>query len=247
MREQRVSLKDVPDAPLLRPEVDALGAVEQRASGGDDAARVGRDEAGDALQRQGLSGARRPDERDDRLVAGPGGVEREIAELLACGDAQHQKRSRAARPSASIREQDDADAHERQHVGLIELIGLHVIVDGERKGLGAAGNVARHHQRDAEVAERPAERQHGAGQNRAPRERHRDRPEDAQLRVAERCGGLLEPAIDRFEARLRRLDQQRKRTDGGGEHCGAPGECELDVPSGERAADAPREPMSISR
>ena len=44
-----------------------------------------------------------PDERDDRLVAGPRRVEREISELFARGDAEHQKRSRAARPSASIR------------------------------------------------------------------------------------------------------------------------------------------------
>ena len=102
VREERVSLKHVPDAPLLRRQVDALGAVEQRASCRDDAARVGCDEAGDALQGQCLSRTRRPDEGDDRLVARPGRVEYEISELLSCGDAQHQNRSRAARPSASI-------------------------------------------------------------------------------------------------------------------------------------------------
>ena len=103
VREQRVSLEHVPDAPLLRPQVDALAAVEQRAPRRDDAAGVGCDEAGDALQRERFSGTRRPDERDDRLVARPGRVEREVPELLACGDAEHQYRSRAARPSASIR------------------------------------------------------------------------------------------------------------------------------------------------
>ena len=94
-----------------------------------------------------------------------------------------------------------------------------------------ARDVPRHHQRDAEVAERPAEREHRPGQNRAPRQRHGNRPEDAPLRTAERPRSLLQPAVDRLEPRLHGLDEQRNRAHRRREHGRAPRERQLDVPA----------------
>jgi hypothetical protein len=55
--------------------------------------------------------------------------------------------------------------------------------------------------------------------------------------VSEGFCGLFESAVDGFKARLRCLDEQRERSDGGSQHRGSPRERELDVPSGEHAPD----------
>src|SRR2546423_1494655 len=62
-------------------------------------------------------------------------------------------------------ERDDGDAgeHDDQAGGGALLVRLDHVVDGERGGLGLAGDVAGDHERDAEVAERAGDGEHDAG------------------------------------------------------------------------------------
>src|SRR5690242_8115599 len=63
----------------------------------------------------------------------------------------------------------DSDARENQHHGhgIGFAVRLNRVVDGQRRGLRLAGDVARDHQRDAEVAERARERQRHPGEEAA--------------------------------------------------------------------------------
>src|SRR4051794_30880836 len=58
------------------------------------------------------------------------------------------------------REDGDAGEHDHQARGGALLVRLDHVVDGERRGLRLAGDAARDHERDAEVAERAREREH---------------------------------------------------------------------------------------
>ena len=82
MREQRVALEDVADAPPLGRHVDAGHRVEEHVAVHHDAAGIRAHEPGQALQREGLPGARRPEERHDTVARGPLGVEREAVQRL---------------------------------------------------------------------------------------------------------------------------------------------------------------------
>ena len=82
MGEERVALEDIPEPPLLRRHVDAALAVEEHGAVDDDAALVGTHEAGQALQRERLPGARGAEQRDDPFPDLPARVEDEPGQRL---------------------------------------------------------------------------------------------------------------------------------------------------------------------
>jgi hypothetical protein len=79
VRKQRVILKEIREAPRLRPLVDAARAVEERIAVQRDLAFVGAQQARDRLQRQALARARRPEQHDALRARGERHVERELA------------------------------------------------------------------------------------------------------------------------------------------------------------------------
>src|SRR5262245_59210176 len=82
MGKQRVALKDVAEAALLRGQVDPCARVEEHAVTHHDATGIGREEAREALERQRLAGSRRPKERGDTVARRPCHVERETRHVL---------------------------------------------------------------------------------------------------------------------------------------------------------------------
>ena len=109
------------------------------------------------------------------------------------------------------------------------------------------------HQRDAEVAECPAECQHGAGHDSPRGERKRDRPEHAPLGASESERRLLEPSVHRLEAGLRGLDEEGARSQPCRQHRRPPCEGELDsrrvenATNGALAADQDEEVVAEHR
>ena len=91
------------------------------------------------------------------------------------------------------------------------------IVEGQRGGLRLARDVARDHQRDAEVAERPRERQHDRREHAAPSEGELHGDEGANGPGAERARGAHERRVDRLERRRAALHDERQRSDGRGD------------------------------
>ena len=67
---------------MLRREIHARRGVEEHAVVHDDAPGVGADQAGEALQRERLAGARGPEEHGDAVARGPRDVERELGQPL---------------------------------------------------------------------------------------------------------------------------------------------------------------------
>src|SRR5205823_9136880 len=100
VREERIALEDVPDAPGLRRQVHARGAVEEDAVIHDDAAGVGPEQPREALEGQRLASAGRPEEHGDTVARGPRDVEREARELLPERDAEAAHAARAPRRPA---------------------------------------------------------------------------------------------------------------------------------------------------
>ena len=110
MREERISLEHIADAALLRRHVDAAIGVEQDAAVQGDAPGVGADEPGQALEREALARAGRPEQHADALARAPFDVERETGQALAQADLEalaHAARA-ARRPETTSTAQDSA-------------------------------------------------------------------------------------------------------------------------------------------
>jgi hypothetical protein len=71
VREQRVALEDIADATLLRRQIHTGRSIEQHTVVHDDASGVGMNQARQALERERLAGARRPEQHGDAVARGP--------------------------------------------------------------------------------------------------------------------------------------------------------------------------------
>ena len=108
MREQRVALEHVAEAPVLRRDVDPALAVEEHAAVHRDAPGVRLDQPRQALERQRLARARRPEQRDDGIAGLPGHVEREPGQALPDPDLD----ARAHAALAPSRPATNSTAHD---------------------------------------------------------------------------------------------------------------------------------------
>ena len=207
MREERVLLEQVADAPALRRDVDAAARVEQDGLAERDDAALRPQQPGDDAQHRRLPGARRPDERE-RLARLDGQVGRrvEAAKRVSEPDAERHRvvSLTERRTSALIDDQERADRERDVEVD------VELLVDRERERLRDPLQRAGEHDRRAELAEPAREGERGARAEAAARERQHHAEEDAARPGAERAGGGRQRRIDGLE-----------RGDGGAEVEGA--------------------------
>ena len=86
------------------------------------------------------------------------------------------------------------------------------------------GNISGEHQRRAEFAKRPREREDGSREDAGPGQRQRNFVKDAPLRGAQRPRRFEKSRIHLLERRASGEIHQRKRDHGGGDHRRGPGE-----------------------
>src|SRR5262249_13316778 len=89
VREEKVVLEHVAEAAMLRRDVDAAGAVEERRTVDGDAAALRAGDAGESVHEAGLARARAAEQPDDRRRGGERDLEPELAELLLDVDRDH--------------------------------------------------------------------------------------------------------------------------------------------------------------
>src|ERR1700722_5409700 len=119
------------------------------------------------------------------------------------------------------RDRREHEDHEER--GLV-LVLLHGVVDRERRGLRLAGDVARYHEGDAEVAERSREGEHERGGHPARGKGELDRQEGAARSGAQRPRSAHERHVDALEGGPTALHHERHRADGRGEDGAGPRE-----------------------
>ena len=110
VREERVALEHVADAPGLRGKIDPGRAVEEDAPVDDDAPRRRGDQPGQTRQRQRLARSRRPEEHGHPAARRPRHVEIEARHLQRDGDLEAIAHVALApsRLAATITRQDSA-------------------------------------------------------------------------------------------------------------------------------------------
>ena len=104
---------------------------------------------------------------------------------------------------------------------------LHGLKNRERQCGGLAGNIARDHDSRAEFSQRARKCQNHASDNAPCCQRHRDRPEHAQIAGAQRAGDLLEAWINFLKGHSHRSHQERKGHDGQRHEHRQPGEYDV--------------------
>ena len=100
VRKQRILLKEVPDPPLLRGQVDARFAVKERLAVQHDAAAVRCHDPGDALERDALAAAGGAEQRHDPAGGFKLRVQGEGAQLLFNIDQKAHAAPLLPRPAA---------------------------------------------------------------------------------------------------------------------------------------------------
>jgi hypothetical protein len=104
--------------------------------------------------------------------------------------------------------EDQRGGEEPQGPGVGVAAGLDGVVDGEGRGLGAAGDAPSHHERGAELAEGPGRAQQGASNDPAPGEGEGAAPEDLELRGAQGAGGVFHGGVHAGDGGLCRLHHE---------------------------------------
>jgi hypothetical protein len=89
MRKESVVLRDIPNTPYLRREIDLPGTVVHRLTIDDDTARLGLYRTGDGLQGEAFAGARRAEENDKLVLRSKGHVEPKTIKVLLDPDLKH--------------------------------------------------------------------------------------------------------------------------------------------------------------
>ena len=82
--------------------------------------------------------------------------------------------------------------------------------NGKRQRGGSSGNVARDHDRRAELTQSTSKGQNHSTKNPSQRERRGDGEENSRITGSQRAGDLLEARIHFLEGYPRRTHQQRK-------------------------------------
>ncbi len=243
MRKEKVILKDDADIAVLGRDENAPMGVEEGPLAEADGARAGLTNAGDKSEDRALAcagGAEKGGNPGPRLKRGVQRKAREITMAAIEVESAHDRSPRGAERKRGPRRSSHSAAMSAAAARRIETTTRRVLssmppgavderIDVKRNGLGFSGNVARDHDRGAELAQAAGKSQHGAGNDPAAGQWQRDPKKCPQRSGAQRPGRFFEPHIDPRKGHANCPHHQRKGHDGGREGRSLPGEHEVNA------------------